>query len=163
MSTNPGSVCTVLYCIVLYCIVLYCIVLYCIVLYCIVLYCIVMLQACMARGIYGLPKVSPGPAMPNPSTPFGRATHETASRPFWGGRPAACGRLLPPWIPHAFIDSLVAQGLLVLCGCNLGLFLLELMFAFPAMVFRIACFEFSFLLLMSKLSCDGVTSTDAEP
>jgi hypothetical protein len=43
-------------------------------------------QAHMARGIHELPKVSPGPAMPNPSTPC---------------RQAACGRLLALWIPHA--------------------------------------------------------------
>jgi hypothetical protein len=35
----------------------------------------------MARGGHGLPKVSPGPAMPYPSMP--------------------CGRLLPLWSPHA--------------------------------------------------------------
>jgi hypothetical protein len=40
----------------------------------------------MARGGHGLPKVLPGPAMPYPSTPCGRA---------------ACGRLLPFWTPHA--------------------------------------------------------------
>jgi hypothetical protein len=37
-------------------------------------------QARTGRGIYGLPKVSCGPAMPDPYTPC---------------------RLLPPWIPHA--------------------------------------------------------------
>jgi hypothetical protein len=35
-----------------------------------------------ARGGYGLPKVSLGPTMPNPSTPCGRATPETALQPF---------------------------------------------------------------------------------
>ena len=34
--------------------------------------------ACMARGSHGLPKVSPGPAMPDPSTPSGWATPEMA-------------------------------------------------------------------------------------
>jgi hypothetical protein len=43
-------------------------------------------QARTRRGIHGLPKVSCGPAMPNPYIPCGRA---------------ACGCLLPPWIPHA--------------------------------------------------------------
>jgi hypothetical protein len=49
----------------------------------------------MARGGHGLPKVSPGPAMPDPSTPWGRATPEKPLRPFkgvalpQGGRPAA--------------------------------------------------------------------------
>jgi hypothetical protein len=62
-------------------------------------------QAHMARGIHGLPKVSPRPTMPNPSTPR-RTTHDTALRPFQGwpacraGR-AAYGCLLPPWIPHS--------------------------------------------------------------
>jgi hypothetical protein len=41
-------------------------------------------QARMARGIHGLPKVSPGPAMPNPPMPCGRATPETALWPFLG-------------------------------------------------------------------------------
>jgi hypothetical protein len=49
----------------------------------------------MARGGHGLPKVSHGPAMPNPSTPFGRATPEIALRSVsgvthpQGGQPAA--------------------------------------------------------------------------
>jgi hypothetical protein len=38
----------------------------------------------MARGGHGLPKVSPGPAMPNPSTPCERETPETALRLFQG-------------------------------------------------------------------------------
>jgi hypothetical protein len=38
----------------------------------------------MARGGHGLPKVSPGTAMPYPSMPWGRATPETALRPFQG-------------------------------------------------------------------------------
>jgi hypothetical protein len=33
---------------------------------------------------HGLPKVSPGPAMPDPATPCKRATPETALRPFQG-------------------------------------------------------------------------------
>jgi hypothetical protein len=36
----------------------------------------------MGRGGHGLPKVSPEPAMPDPSMPCGRATHETALWPF---------------------------------------------------------------------------------
>jgi hypothetical protein len=80
----------------------------------------------MARGGHGIPKVSPGPAMPDPSTPCGRATAEMALCPyalmplcpyalmplcpyalmplFRGGPPAgqaACSRLLPLWTPHA--------------------------------------------------------------
>jgi hypothetical protein len=63
----------------------------------------------MAKGGYGLPNVSPGPrptgpAMPYSSTPYGRATPETAYGRFRGdpltGR-AACGRLQPFWTPHA--------------------------------------------------------------
>jgi hypothetical protein len=50
----------------------------------------------MARGGHGLPKVSPGSAMPYPSTPAGRATPKTALGPMavsgvaspQGGRPA---------------------------------------------------------------------------
>jgi hypothetical protein len=34
----------------------------------------------MGRGGHGLPKVIPGSAMPDPSTPFWRATPETAVR-----------------------------------------------------------------------------------
>jgi hypothetical protein len=42
----------------------------------------------MARGGLGLPKVSPGPAMPYPSMPCGRVTPEKA---LWlaGGPPVA--------------------------------------------------------------------------
>jgi hypothetical protein len=55
-------------------------------------------QARTGRGIHGLPKVSCGPAMPDPYTPCKQATPQM----FGGGLPArraACGRLLPPWIP----------------------------------------------------------------
>jgi hypothetical protein len=38
----------------------------------------------MAMGGHGLPKVSPGPAMPDPSTPCRRASPETALRSFQG-------------------------------------------------------------------------------
>jgi hypothetical protein len=38
----------------------------------------------MASSGHGLPKVSFGPAMPDPSTPCGRATPETTFRPFQG-------------------------------------------------------------------------------
>ena len=47
----------------------------------------------MARNIHRLPKVLLNPAMPNPSTPYGRATPKTA---LW----RAYSRLLPSWIPH---------------------------------------------------------------
>jgi hypothetical protein len=58
----------------------------------------------MGRGIDGLPKVSLGPALPDPSMPCGQDTPETALWPFWGwsaSRAGTCGHLLPPWIPHA--------------------------------------------------------------
>jgi hypothetical protein len=54
-------------------------------------------QARTGRGIHGLPKVSPWPAMPNPSTPYGQATQPFGGWPAPAGR-AACGHLLPPWI-----------------------------------------------------------------
>ena len=41
-------------------------------------------QAHIARGIHGLPKVSPRPTMADPSTPYGQATPETALWLFWG-------------------------------------------------------------------------------
>jgi hypothetical protein len=47
----------------------------------------------MAKGGHGLPKVSPEPAMPNPSTPCERATPETAIfYPFEHSTPYAYGR-----------------------------------------------------------------------
>jgi hypothetical protein len=47
----------------------------------------------MARGVHGLPKVSPGPAMPYPSTPCGRATLETALQLFLVGPARRAGGL----------------------------------------------------------------------
>jgi hypothetical protein len=44
-------------------------------------------MACTGKHIHGLPKVSYGPAMPNPYTPCGRATPQMALRLF-GGWPA---------------------------------------------------------------------------
>jgi hypothetical protein len=57
----------------------------------------------MVRGDHGLPKFSPWPAKPYPSTPCSRATFETALQPFerclaWR---ASRGRVLPVWTPHA--------------------------------------------------------------
>jgi hypothetical protein len=47
-------------------------------------------QARTGRGIHGLPKVSYGPAMPDPYMPCGRATPQTPLRPFGGGlRPSS--------------------------------------------------------------------------
>jgi hypothetical protein len=54
-------------------------------------------QGRMARGGQGLPKVSLGPAMPNPYTPCGWATPEMAIRPFWGWPARMAGVL---WIPN---------------------------------------------------------------
>jgi hypothetical protein len=45
------------------------------------------LQARTGRGIHGLPKVSCGPAVPDPYTPCGRATPQTALRLFGVARP----------------------------------------------------------------------------
>jgi hypothetical protein len=58
-------------------------------------------QARTAMGIHGLPKLPPGPTMPDPLRPAGRPPPK---RPFCSGQPAgqaACGSLQPPWIPHA--------------------------------------------------------------
>jgi hypothetical protein len=49
----------------------------------------------MTRGGHGLPKVSPGPTMPEPSTPCGRATPETALWPVQGWPAHRAGGLQP--------------------------------------------------------------------
>jgi hypothetical protein len=65
------------------------------------------LQARMARGIHGIPKVSLVPTMPDLSTPCGQAIPETALRPFLGWSTSTAGGLQPSstplesWIPHA--------------------------------------------------------------
>jgi hypothetical protein len=51
----------------------------------------------MARGGHGIPKVSPGPAMPIPSLPFGGGG-TPLKRPYSHFRG---GRLLSLWTPHA--------------------------------------------------------------
>jgi hypothetical protein len=56
-------------------------------------------QACLARGLHGLPRVSPGPALRNPSTPCRRATPETAFRPFRGWPAHRAGGLRPSDTP----------------------------------------------------------------
>jgi hypothetical protein len=56
-------------------------------------------QARMAKGIHGLPKVSPGPALSNPSTPCGRATPKTALWPFLGWSACRAGSLRPSSTP----------------------------------------------------------------
>jgi hypothetical protein len=53
----------------------------------------------MVRGGHGLSKVSPGPAIPNPSTPCGQATPETALRPFRGWPARRAGGLRPSSTP----------------------------------------------------------------
>jgi hypothetical protein len=51
----------------------------------------------MARGDHGLPKVLHGPAMPYPSTPYRRATPETALQPFKGWPACKAGGLVGRW------------------------------------------------------------------
>jgi hypothetical protein len=53
----------------------------------------------MARGIHGHPKVTAGPAMPDPSTPCGRATPETALQAFRGCPARRVGGLRPSSTP----------------------------------------------------------------
>jgi hypothetical protein len=53
----------------------------------------------MARGGHELPKVSPEPAMPYSSIPYGRATPETALRPFQGWAARRTGGLRTSFIP----------------------------------------------------------------
>jgi hypothetical protein len=53
----------------------------------------------MARGDYGHPKVSTGPAMPDPSTPFGEVNPETALQPFQGWPTHKAGGLRPSSSP----------------------------------------------------------------
>jgi hypothetical protein len=53
----------------------------------------------MARGIYGLPKVSPGPAMPDPSTPCRLAMPEMARWLFLGLPARRTGGLRPSSTP----------------------------------------------------------------
>jgi hypothetical protein len=63
----------------------------------------------MAKGIHGLPKVSSGPALPNPSTPCGRATPETALRPFRRWPAHRAGGL---WLSATPLDTPRRTGLL---------------------------------------------------
>jgi hypothetical protein len=49
----------------------------------------------MATGGHGLPKVSIRPTMPDPSTPCGRASPETALRPFQGWPASRAGVTWP--------------------------------------------------------------------
>jgi hypothetical protein len=51
---------------------------------------VLLIQGRMGRSIHGLPKVSPGPAMPNPSMPCGRSTPKQALRLFWGWPARRC-------------------------------------------------------------------------
>jgi hypothetical protein len=56
----------------------------------------------MASNIHELLKVSLSSAMPDPSTPCGRATPETTLRPFLGWPTGRAGDLQPSsWIPDA--------------------------------------------------------------
>jgi hypothetical protein len=65
-------------------------------------------QARMTRGIHGLPKVSPGAAMADPSTLCGQATPETTLRSFLGWPACRAGGLWPSSIP---LDTLRRTGL----------------------------------------------------
>jgi hypothetical protein len=53
----------------------------------------------MAKGGHGLPKVSPGSALPYPSMPREWATPETAYRPFQGSPARRVGGLRPSSFP----------------------------------------------------------------
>jgi hypothetical protein len=53
----------------------------------------------MARCGHGLPKVSPGPAKPYPSMPWGRVTPETALLSFLGWPAHKAGGLRPSSTP----------------------------------------------------------------
>jgi hypothetical protein len=72
-------------------------------------------QARIARGIHGLPKVSPWPAMPDPSMPCGRAVSGVARSQ--GGRPAAVFYPLgyptpcPAWFVPPRLSSVVLGSL----------------------------------------------------
>jgi hypothetical protein len=52
-------------------------------------------QGRLARGGHELSKVSPGPAMPDPSMPYEQATPETALWPFQGWPARRAGGLRP--------------------------------------------------------------------
>jgi hypothetical protein len=53
----------------------------------------------MARGGHGLPKVLPGTALPDTSTPCGQATPETTLRLFLGWLTRKAGSLRPSSTP----------------------------------------------------------------
>jgi hypothetical protein len=53
----------------------------------------------MERDGHGLPKVSPGPTMPYPATPSGRATPKMVLQPFQGWPPCKAGGLRPSSTP----------------------------------------------------------------
>jgi hypothetical protein len=66
----------------------------------------------MAWGGHELPKVLPGPAIPYPSTPWGRPLLNRPYDHFMGGPPAGCevnGSLLPHWTPHAICQCFTAS------------------------------------------------------
>jgi hypothetical protein len=76
----------------------------------------------MARGGHGLPKVSPGPAMPYPSTPCGQPPLKQPHSRFRGCPPcgqAACIHFLPLWTPHAVrLRREVASFVMTNFGCG---------------------------------------------
>jgi hypothetical protein len=75
------------------------------------------MQARMARGIYGVPKVSPGPALPNSSTPCGQTTPETVLWPFRGWPAQRVGGLRSSSSPldtphHTGLNSMIRRTVL---------------------------------------------------
>jgi hypothetical protein len=68
----------------------------------------------MVRGGHGLPKVSPGPAMPDPSTSCGRATPEKALRLFQGWPACRVGGLRPSSTPFGHPTPYAYDGGLLL-------------------------------------------------
>jgi hypothetical protein len=69
-----------------------------------------------ARGGHGLPKVSPGLAMPYPSTPCRQATPETALRPFQGWPSCRVGDLRPSF---TLLDTSYQPPMAMVNGCHL--------------------------------------------
>jgi hypothetical protein len=70
------------------------------------------------RGGHGLPKVSPGSAMPDPSMPCGRATRKIALQLFWGVlRPASTLLDTPRRTPKRIDVAPFRFALVVLRNC----------------------------------------------
>jgi hypothetical protein len=80
-------------------------------------------QGRTGRGIHGRTKVSCGPAMPNTYTPCGRATPQTALRPFGGWPARRAGGLRPSSSP---LDTPSRTGLVTTFSISLLYFILPL-------------------------------------